>query len=122
MDWREDTLQRLRRRNREQVEPFSDIILRHNRMLDKVGGLALENNSLTFVNQRLEDENRRLKEAGGGGADHSENIHELQKKMFSVQEELTELHRRKGENAQQVLISLRFFSYFYFFPNSFYYY
>jgi len=85
------------------VEPFSDIILRHNRMLDKVGGLALENNSLTFVNQRLEDENRRLKEAGGGGADHSENIHELQKKMFSVQEELTELHRRKGENAQQVI-------------------
>merc|ERR1712212_152077 len=27
----------------------------------------------------------------------------LEKKLFAIQEELTELHRRKGENAQQII-------------------
>jgi hypothetical protein len=38
----------------------------------------------------------------GDGA-NSERVSMLEKKLFSVQEELTELHRRRSENAQQII-------------------
>ncbi len=50
--------------------------------------------------------------AGGGGSvsglmagdgANSERVSMLEKKLFSVQEELTELHRRRSENAQQII-------------------
>jgi len=55
--------------------------------------------------------------AGGGGSvsgatsvpDHlaAERISFLEKKLFAVQEELTELHRRRSENAQQIIDQVR---------------
>lgn len=44
--------------------------------------------------------------AGAGGSGDSklhERVQYLEQKLLAQQEELTELHRRKGENAQQVI-------------------
>lgn len=42
---------------------------------------------------------------GGGGGDSRlhDKIQLLEQKLLAQQEELTELHRRKGENSQQII-------------------
>jgi len=105
--WREDTLRRLRQRNCDEVKPFCDLIQRYNKMFEKITSQQMENTSLTFMNEKLRQENLQLKPTSeipsSTSLQTNENIQELQKKLFNVQEELTELHRRKGENAQQVI-------------------
>ena len=54
----------------------------------------------------------RLASGGGNGhsaaPDHnSERVSMLEKKLFAVQEELTDLHRRRSENAQQIIDQVR---------------
>lgn len=93
-DWRSDILDQLRRRNASESAPFADIVAAHNRLFEKTATLQLENKQLMGRH-----------EAGGGDdapATASE-IEELKRKLYVLQEELTELHRRKGENAQQVI-------------------
>ena len=75
--------------------------------------LQLENTQLAFINERLKDEIKHLKvstkdnssESKGNIGDQTATVNDalaqstiamLEKKLFAIQEELTELHRRKG--------------------------
>ncbi|XP_040582414.1 LOW QUALITY PROTEIN: autophagy-related protein 16-1-like [Lepeophtheirus salmonis] len=83
MDWRKSIYQELRRRNRRETG-FADLIKRH-------GGGDLQGGG-----------------GGGGGFvgvrdEDSISVKSLEQKLFRVQEELTELHRKKGDNAQRVI-------------------
>ena len=104
--WRDAVLSQLRRRKALEVEPFAQLF----KMQEKLQERSL---SLFEDNQRLEAEAARLRlreEMQGpipfkreDGALQAGEVADLQRKLFSVQEELTEMHRRKGENAQQVI-------------------
>jgi len=102
--WRDEILGKLIERNKT-VDPLKNIIEAHNKLFEENENLQIANNSLTYVNDRLKEENDKLRPSSSpvNSAQTNETIQELQQKMFSIQEELTEMHRRKGENAQQVI-------------------
>ena len=103
--WRDAVLSQLRHRNAIEVEPFAQLFKIQEKLQEK-------NVALFGENQRLEAEASRLRlreEIQGPISMKKEDsslqgeVADLQKKLFTVQEELTEMHRRKGENAQQVI-------------------
>jgi len=98
-------MEKLKKRNRREVLPFTDLFEMHNKILEQNVNLKTENSSLNFITEKLKEENLHLKSktTSENVMQNNENFLELQKKLFNVQEELTELHRRKGENAQQVI-------------------
>lgn len=69
-------------------------------MFKYANALRVENNQLSSQVERL-----KVAEGKGGGNDsrYQEKIQFLEQKLLAQQEELTELHRRKGENAQQII-------------------
>ena len=103
--WRDAVLSQLRRRKALEVEPFAQLFKIQEKLQER--SLALFED-----NQRLEAEAARLRlreEVQGPLPSKREDgslqgeVADLQRKLFTVQEELTEMHRRKGENAQQVI-------------------
>ncbi len=101
-----NTLQKLRERNRKEITPFVDLIQLHNHSSLKIGSLRIEKEQLSFVNEKLKEENVGLKDKLGTSESNvvsSEAFLALEKKLFAAQEELTELHRLKGQNAQQII-------------------
>lgn len=71
-----------------------------NRLFDNVTTLRTENLQLTIENEKLRSGSGI---PGSHSNDTSSRISVLEQKCMSQQEELTELHRRKGENAQQII-------------------
>ena len=113
--WRKSVLHQLRSRNKKEITPFQDLIQVHNRIVERISTLQLENTQLAFINERLKDEIKHLKvstrdnssESKGNIGDQTATVNDaaaqstiamLEKKLFAIQEELTELHRRKGIN------------------------
>ena len=114
--WRKSILRQLRSRNQREITPFQDLIQIHNRIVERISTLQLENSQLAFINERLKDEIKNLKISTGNKLETKSNpsgslsdqglavndvaaqatITMLEKKLFAIQEELTELHRRKG--------------------------
>ena len=72
----------LRSRNRREVDPFRDLF------------------------QQLSRSAAPLPPRPDAAVTTAETA-QLKKKLYELQEELTEMHRRKGENAQQVIIIIR---------------
>ena len=105
-DWRKSILHQLKiRQNREQ-KPFEDVINFCSNLFEKVDTLRSENVQLNVQKERLQHENSQLQlnqvsNVNNGKINEKQAI--LEKKMFQMQEELTELHRRKGENAQKII-------------------
>lgn len=105
-NWRESILDQLQHRNRNETDVFQDIISQHNKIFENFNTLHTENLQLSIQNEKLRTEGR-----GGLGSNSSslgdirfqERIQQLEQKLLSQAEELTELHRRKGENAQQII-------------------
>lgn len=101
-NWRETILDQLQHRNRNDTDVFQDLISQHNKIFENFNTLHTENLQLTIQNEKLR---------GGLGSNSSslgdirfqERIQQLEQKLLSQAEELTELHRRKGENAQQII-------------------
>lgn len=101
-NWRETILDQLQHRNRNETDVFQDLISQHNKIFENFNTLHTENLQLTIQNEKLR---------GGLGSNSSslgdirfqERIQQLEQKLLSQAEELTELHRRKGENAQQII-------------------
>ncbi len=102
------TLAKLRERNRREVTPFAEIISLQNQSSKVTAAVRVEVEQLAFINEKLKEENQSLKSKLGDGSSgsnpaDSEAVFALEKKLFAVQEELTVLHRRRGENAQQII-------------------
>lgn len=68
-----------------------------NRLIDHVAQLKSDNLKLSVENEQL----RSAVSTGGTGSNVA--IATLEKKLLSQQEELTELHKRKGENSQMIV-------------------
>ncbi|KAJ9581908.1 hypothetical protein L9F63_003767, partial [Diploptera punctata] len=103
-DWRKTIIIRLQNRNKSQTNCFQDLISFHNKLFDSSIALRSENFQLTIQNEKLRMENFDLQSRSGtGDGKPNEKIQVLEQKLLHQQEELTELHRRKGENAQQII-------------------
>ncbi|XP_046397612.1 autophagy-related protein 16-1 isoform X2 [Ischnura elegans] len=103
-DWRNEILLQLQMRDKTQCHCFKELIKLHNRIFESSNTLRAENLQLSIQNERLRIEsleiNQRTSSVDGKV---SEKIQILEQRLLHQQEELTELHRRKGENAQQLI-------------------
>ena len=96
--WRGDILVRLKARNEREIQPFQALFELQEKLLEQNVNLTNESSSLSLANERLREENLQLKSSVRDSAEASagntnENFLELQRKLFLVQEELTEMHR-----------------------------
>lgn len=74
-----------------------------NRLLDSVAQLKADNLKISVENEQLRT---AISTGGGGGKDSTAAqlaIAALEKKLLAQQEELTALHKRKGENSQLIV-------------------
>ncbi|XP_070538023.1 autophagy-related protein 16-1-like isoform X2 [Ptychodera flava] len=107
--WRKNIRKQLSERNKVQYEYFKDLINNHNKIFEGTDSMRSQNFQLQIQVEKLKQENLDLQvkvETGGnneGGKASNEKIQSLEQKLFKLQEELTEMHRRKGENAQQFI-------------------
>ncbi|XP_054088422.1 autophagy-related protein 16 isoform X2 [Zeugodacus cucurbitae] len=98
--WRQCIANRLRDRNRNETKG-KEIILQNNRLIDQASQLKAENLKISVENEQL-----RTALSTGGGKDATGAqlaIAALEKKLLAQQEELTDLHKRKGENSQMIV-------------------
>lgn len=104
VSWKNSILSQLQERNKRETDPFQDLINEHNKLFENYNTLHTENIQLSIQVEKLK--------SGGGLASNSsslgdiryqEKIQHLEQKLLAQAEELTELHRRKGENAQQII-------------------
>ncbi|KAL8559220.1 hypothetical protein ACOMHN_040344 [Nucella lapillus] len=101
--WKDDILQQLRKRNKQQTSAYGSLILANNKLLELSSTLRAKNTQLHTDNERLRAETFQLTvKADSGGQGGGERTHALEQKLYRIQEELTELHKKRGENAQQI--------------------
>jgi len=101
-------LSQLKRRNAVEVQPFISVFQLQEKIQERSLALVTENQSLLEETTRLKQEHGQLvararEREEQVGQTSTVEVQEMQKKLFTLQEELTEMHRRKGENAQQVI-------------------
>lgn len=101
-DWRNRIISQLQARNKYETAAFQDIIAFQSRLFDNVNTLKNENLQLTLLNERIRFTGTDSVLAGTGTAS-TERIQALEQKILIQQEELTSMHRRRGENAQQIM-------------------
>ena len=121
--WRKSILGQLRNRNQREITPFQDLIHVHNRIVERISSLQMENTQLSFINEKLKEEIRNLRISPTAGTAPNKDdiganvptssaeaiatqstITMLEKKLFAIQEELTEMHRRKGKCGLRSLV------------------
>jgi len=95
------------RKAREQI-PYETLYSHIKDLTQQNELLKQQNQSLQCSNNTLTQEKQQLEislqaRAAGFNPVDSLTVQELQQKLLSLQEELTEMHKRKGENAQQVI-------------------
>lgn len=97
--WRIVIVERLLARNKSEKSNFHQLIQCNNRLFDSNIQLSAENLRLVVENEKARQE------SGSRGDSSSDNakIQTLEKKLLAQQEELTGLHKRKGEHSQQML-------------------
>ncbi|XP_053606051.1 autophagy-related protein 16-1 isoform X2 [Plodia interpunctella] len=100
-EWRSKIVNQLQARNKYETAAFQDIITFQSRLFDNVNTLKNENLQLTLVNERIRFTNTDSVVSGGNPS--AEKIQALEQKILVQQEELTSLHRRRGESAQQII-------------------
>lgn len=97
--WRGEIWARLRCRNKRQTHSFSCLIQSHNKLFDSCSTLSIKNEQLKVETAKLKEENIGLHIRGDGG----EKNQISEQKLYKIQEELTELHRQRAENALQIV-------------------
>ncbi len=102
--WRQNLVEQLRSRNRREVEPFRDLLEQHSKNFEKLSQLQQENMKLKLRNEQLTAAavSGAAASTGDTGAS-AEEVAVLKRKVYELQEELTSVHRKKGENAQQII-------------------
>ncbi|KAH9514693.1 hypothetical protein Btru_023319 [Bulinus truncatus] len=101
-NWRKDLLSQIQRRNRKQSFPFSSLIQTNNKLQEIATSLHTKNVQLQVEIERLKEESLSSLVRGDGILSNA-NTHQLEQKLYKLQEELTELHKKRGENAQQII-------------------
>ncbi|XP_071452025.1 autophagy-related protein 16-1 isoform X2 [Hetaerina americana] len=102
--WRNDILHQLQMRDKTQCHCFKELIKLHNRIFESSNTLRAENLQLSIQNERLRLESVEISQRSTSqDGKVSDKIQILEQRLLHQQEELTELHRRKGENAQQLI-------------------
>ncbi|XP_069357287.1 autophagy-related protein 16 isoform X2 [Maniola hyperantus] len=101
-DWRNNIISQLQARNKRETNSFQDIIAFQSRLFDNVNTLKNENLQLTLLNERIRFSTTESVLNSGGGVSN-ERIQALEQKILLQQEELTSLHRRRGESSQQII-------------------
>ena len=106
--YRKNILTKLKRRNARESKPFEALFEAQGKIFEQNLQLKSENSTLSFVNEKLKEENVILKAkidstSESTNIQSSESFLEQQRKLFSLQEELTELHRRKGRNGNWII-------------------
>jgi len=74
------------------------IFISDNKLLDSTAVIRDENFQLKIENEKL-----RKGLVGGGSGTDQERVQAQEQKILSQQEELTELHKRRGEHTQQIV-------------------
>ncbi|CAG9579784.1 unnamed protein product [Danaus chrysippus] len=100
-EWRKDIINQLQSRNKRETSTFQDIIAFQSRLFDNVSTLKNENLQLTLMNERMRYSNNESVSSGGNPS--FEKIQAMEQRILAQQEELTSLHRTRGENAQEII-------------------
>ncbi|XP_046853261.1 autophagy-related protein 16-1-like isoform X2 [Xenia sp. Carnegie-2017] len=109
--WKLELLQRLERRDRLEFLSFKDLIKSHNKLFDNADILQSKIVQLEIQTLQMKQENADLQERASisgfsyslSGTFNSDKVQAFEQKIYKLQEELTVLHRTKGENAQKVI-------------------
>lgn len=127
LNWRESLITQLQERNKLQTYCFEELITQSehtfwrnltitykfvlivldNKLFDNANALRAENLHLSVQIEKLKFEGASSHVGNGTSSSGDSKLHDriqhLEQKLMAQQEELTELHRRKGENAQQII-------------------
>jgi len=95
-NWHKSIVNRLRDRNRIESSSYNELIQCNNRLFDS-------NNQLKSETLRLQIENEKLRLNQPITGSDAPRIQALEKKVLAQAEELSELHKRKGENSQHII-------------------
>ncbi|XP_066141829.1 autophagy-related protein 16-1 isoform X2 [Euwallacea fornicatus] len=126
-EWRQNILSGLQNRNKKEALCFQEIIaqrlttfcfqretlcfqdilplprVQYNKIFESANSLRHENIQLSIQNEKLRAEGNNGKPTNPAETKLQEEVQHLKQKVLAQAEELTELHRRKGENAQQII-------------------
>lgn len=100
-DWRNSILKSLQDRNNEQGKPFEDVVAFSTRLFERMDCLRAENLQLTVQKERLQQDNLQLQMSTESSLGKPRA--ELETKIYKLQEEMTELLRRKSEHSQELI-------------------
>ncbi|XP_054977820.1 autophagy-related protein 16-1 isoform X3 [Sorex araneus] len=99
--WKRHISEELRRRDRLQRQAFEEIILQYNKLLEKSDLHSVLAHKLQADKHDLP--NRHDTSPGQDGARSESQLQEMAQLRIKHQEELTELHKKRGELAQLVI-------------------
>ncbi|XP_064455612.1 autophagy-related protein 16-1-like [Ornithodoros turicata] len=99
--WRSDILKSLQERKNIECKQFEDLVAFSSHLFDRVDVLKGENVQLTVQKERLQQENLQLQTHPESSLGKPRTA--LEDKVFQLQEEMTELLRRKSEHSQQLI-------------------
>ncbi|XP_028586540.1 autophagy-related protein 16-1 isoform X2 [Podarcis muralis] len=99
--WKRHILDELRRRDRLQRQAFEEIILQYNKLLEKSDFHSVLADKLQV--EKYDLPSRHEISPGHDGARNDSHMQEIAQLRIKHQEELTELHKKRGELAQSVI-------------------
>ncbi|KAM3931693.1 autophagy-related protein 16-1 isoform 3-T3 [Leptodactylus fuscus] len=98
--WKVHISRELRRRDREQRQAFEELILQYNRLLEKSD---LQSVLAEKLQAEKYEQNRHDVSPGPDGMRHDAILQDMAQMRIKHQEELTDLHKKRGELAQTVI-------------------
>ncbi|XP_063771790.1 autophagy-related protein 16-1 isoform X3 [Pseudophryne corroboree] len=99
--WKLHISRELRRRDREQSQAFEDLILQYNRLLEKSDFQSVLADKLQV--DKYDQQSRHDLSPGPDGVRNEAILQDMAQMRIKHQEELTELHKKRGELAQTVI-------------------
>ncbi|KAM9126996.1 autophagy-related protein 16-1 isoform 2-T2 [Pangshura tecta] len=99
--WKRHIAEELRRRDRLQRQAFEEIILQYNKLLEKTDLHAVLADKLQA--EKYDLQSRHEISPGHDGIRNEAQLQEMAQLRIKHQEELTELHKKRGELAQSVI-------------------
>ncbi|CAH2246637.1 autophagy-related 16-1 isoform X1 [Pelobates cultripes] len=99
--WKLHISRELRRRDREQRQAFEDLIQQYNRLLEKSDLHSVLADKLQ--SEKYDQQSRHDISPGLDGSRHETLLQDMAQMRIKHQEELTELHKKRGELAQTVI-------------------